>query len=120
MPEFVVESYFSSEPASVAAQVTEIALAAERPSEQGAQVRFLCAIFLLEEEICFYLFEAASAEAVREAVTRACLRFERISEAISVRARARHDAHGLAEHAGQEHLSTAEGERILADERSQP
>src|SRR5262249_35009391 len=89
MPEFVVESYFSSEPASVAPRVDEIALAAERLSEGGVQVRFSCAAFLLEEEICFYLFQSPSADAVHEAVTRARLRFERITEAVCVRPRAR-------------------------------
>jgi hypothetical protein len=58
------------------------------------QVRLLCATFLLEEEICFYLYESASIDAVREAVTRARLRFERITEAVSVRPRARHGSRG--------------------------
>ena len=93
MSEFVVESYFSCDPLSVAPRVDEIALAAERTSEEGVPVRLLCATFLLEEEISFYLYESASAEAVREAVTRACLHFERITEAVSVRPRDRHGAH---------------------------
>ena len=87
MSEFVVESYFSCEPASVAPRVDEIALVAERMSEDGLQVRLLWATVLLEEEICFYLYESASADAVREAVTRAHLRFERITEAVFLRPR---------------------------------
>jgi len=94
MSEFVVESYFSGEPASVAPRIDELALVAERMSEDGVQVRLLCATFLLEEEICFYLYESASAEAVREAVTRAHLRFERITEAVSLGPRTRHGAEG--------------------------
>jgi hypothetical protein len=87
---FAVESYFPCEPASVAPRVDEVALAAERMSEDGVQVRLLCATFLLEEEICFYLYESASADAVREAASRARLRFERITEAVSLRPRDRH------------------------------
>jgi hypothetical protein len=84
--EFVVESYFPREPARVVApRIDEIALAAARMSEEGVQVRLLCATYLLEEEICFYLYESPSADAVREAVSRARLRFERITEAVSVR-----------------------------------
>ena len=98
MPEFAVESYFASEPASVARRVDEIALAAERLSDDGMQVRLCCAALLLEEEICLYLFESASAEAVRETLTRAHLRFERITEAVSVRPRSRHRS--------EEHTST--------------
>ena len=60
-------------------------LVAERMSENGMQARLLWATFLLEEEICFYVFESASVDAVREAVTRVRLPFERISEAVSVR-----------------------------------
>src|SRR5262245_14142255 len=75
MSEFVVESYSWCEPASVAPRVEEIARVAERLTEDGMQVRLLCAAFLLEEKICFYVFESSSAEAVREAATRAGLSF---------------------------------------------
>jgi len=95
--EFVVESYFPREPARIVApRVDEIALAAERVSEDGAQVRLLCATFLLEEELCFYLYESPSADAVREAAARARLRFERITEAVPptpARSRGRGDRH---------------------------
>src|SRR5262249_31956369 len=90
MSEFVVESYVSYEPANVAPRIDELALAAERLSEEGAQVRLVCATFLLEEEICLYLYESASAQAVREAMTRADLHYERITEAVSLSPRARH------------------------------
>jgi hypothetical protein len=107
MSEFVVESYAPSEPASDAPRIDELAQVAEQLSEQGMQVRFLYATFLLEEEICFYVFESASAEAVHEAVTRACLRFERITRAVSLRPRARHGS--------EPHPSTEGGIECLAE-----
>ena len=39
--------------------------------------------FVPEDETCFVLCEAASAEAVRETVRRAALTFERIAEAVA-------------------------------------
>jgi len=107
MSEFVVESYSWCEPASVAPRVEEIARVAERLTEDGMQVRLLCAAFLLEEKICFYVFESSSAEAVREAATRAGLSFERITEAVSLRPRARHEAEG--------HTSTTRREEMQRD-----
>jgi hypothetical protein len=46
-------------------------------------MRYLSSIFLREDETCFYLFEAASADDVAEAARRATLRFERVAEAVS-------------------------------------
>ena len=48
------------------------------------RVRLLHAIYVSEDETCFYLFHAPSIEAVREAAARAGLRVEHISEAISI------------------------------------
>jgi hypothetical protein len=81
--EFLVETYASYETASVAASVEGVSLAADRVSETGAPVRLQRAICLPEDDTCFYLFEASSADAVREAMTRAGLRFDRITEAVS-------------------------------------
>jgi hypothetical protein len=87
MSEFVVETYAPRDTAnSVAARVDDVALAADQVSDERAQVRFLRAIFVPEDETCFYLYRSSSADAVREAVTRARLRFERITEAVSIRA----------------------------------
>jgi hypothetical protein len=87
MSEFVVETYAPCETTSlVASRLDEVALAAEQVSEAGAaEVRLLQAILVPEEETCFYLYESSSADDVREALTRARLRFERISEAVSIR-----------------------------------
>jgi len=48
------------------------------------QIRFLCAIFVPEDETSFYLYQSPSADAVRDAATRARLRFERITQAVSI------------------------------------
>lgn len=49
-------------------------------SRQGTPVRFVRSIFVPEDETCFHLYEAASAESVREAARRAALPFERVTE----------------------------------------
>jgi hypothetical protein len=88
--EFVVETYVSREMTGfLACRVSDVASAAERVSQEGPQVRLLRAIFLPEEETCFYLFETASADAVGEAAARARLRFARITEAVSITPRPR-------------------------------
>ena len=89
MSEYVVESYFSGDPANVTPHVDELALTARRLREQGAQVWLVSATFLLDEEICFYLYEAASTDAVHAAATGAHLRFERITRVVSLRPRDR-------------------------------
>jgi len=85
MAEFLIETYASRETANaVATQVQEITRAAEQVSEQGTEVRFLLAIFVPEEESCFYLYQSPSADAVREAATRARLPSHSITKAISI------------------------------------
>lgn len=81
MSEFLVEIYSSR--ASVAAHVEDVSRAAEQTAAAGEDVRFIRAIFVPEEETCFCLYQSPSADAVREVVTRAGLRFARISEAVS-------------------------------------
>jgi hypothetical protein len=56
---------------------------AEELTREGTPVEFLRAIFVPEDETCFYLYEAASADAVRVAAERAVLPFERIAEAVA-------------------------------------
>ena len=68
-----------------ARRCADIALAAGQASQHGAPVRFLDAILVADEEICFWLYQAPSAGAVRAAMTRALLRPERITPAVPVR-----------------------------------
>ena len=80
MFEFLVETYA---PDVAALRAEDAALAAEQVRQEGAQIRFLRAIFVPEDEISFYLFQASSADAVRLAMTRAGVRPDRITKAVS-------------------------------------
>jgi len=86
MLEFLVETFVESEATNlVATRVDDAALAAEQVRAAGVEVRLLQVIFVPADEICFYLCQSPSADAVREALLRASLRVERISEAASIR-----------------------------------
>lgn len=83
MAEFLLELYVPrTETATVAARAESARLAAEELAQQGSTVRYVRSIFVPEDETCFLLYEADSADAVREAAQRAALPFERVSEAI--------------------------------------
>jgi len=56
--------------------------AAEEVSRDGPSVRFLRAIFVPEDETCFFLYEGPNAGAVVEAGRRAALRFRSVVEAL--------------------------------------
>jgi hypothetical protein len=79
--EFLVELYVSRAHATVVEHGAERArLAAEQLIGEGTEVRLLRSIFVPEDETCFLLYEADSADAVREAALRADLPFDRIAE----------------------------------------
>jgi hypothetical protein len=85
MVEFLVETYATYEtPSAAARHVEAVSRAAAQMTETGAQVRLQRAIFLPEDDIAFYLFQAPSAAAARDAMTRAGLRPDRITEALSI------------------------------------
>jgi hypothetical protein len=80
--EFVLELYISrSDPDAVESEAERIRFAAEELSREGTPVRFLRSIFVPDDETCFHLFQAASAEAVLEAAHRASLTYDRIARA---------------------------------------
>lgn len=84
MTTFLLELYVSrTDGAGVERGAEQARLAAEVLSREGTPVRYLRSIFVPEDETCFYLYEAASAEIVREAARRASLRFERVAEALT-------------------------------------
>ena len=85
MPEFLAETYTPRDAPGSAPHAAEAAVAAEQVSQPGAPVRFLGAILVPEEETCFWLYQAPSADAVREAMTRARLRPEQITPAVPIR-----------------------------------
>lgn len=82
MAEFLVELYVSRADASAVERGAEAGrLAAEELTREGTPVRYLRSIFVPEDETCFFLYEAGSADAVREVAERAHLQFERVAEA---------------------------------------
>ena len=56
-----------------------VRLAAEEQTRQGNPMRFLRTIFVPDDETCFLLIEASSAEAVRDAADIAALPYERVT-----------------------------------------
>ena len=82
MAEYLVELYVSRDDrAAVESGAERARAAAENLSDENVPVRYVRAIFVPEDETCFFLYEAGSAEAVREAARRAGLGDERIAEA---------------------------------------
>jgi hypothetical protein len=82
MTEFLVELYVSrTDEAAVERGAARSRLAAEELTREGTPVRYLRSIFVPEEETCFLLYEAASADAVLETARRAELPLARVSEA---------------------------------------
>ena len=85
MPEFLAETYVPRDaPAPAVPRPGDIAQGADQASQPGAPVRFLGAVLVPHEETCFWLYQAPSADAVRAAMTRARLRPERITPAVSI------------------------------------
>jgi Nickel responsive protein SCO4226-like len=81
--EFLVESYVPrADQAGAELGAARAREAADRLAREGVPIRFLRSIFVPEDETCFYLYEAASVEDVREAANRAALSFERVAKAI--------------------------------------
>ena len=81
MREFLVELYAArADRDAVSCDAHQVRLAAEALTRGGTPVRLLRSIFVPEDETCFLLYEATTAEAVREAASRACLPFERVAE----------------------------------------
>jgi len=79
MAEFLVELYVSGAGADGADHETRRArCAAAALTAEGRPVRLVRSIFVPEDETCFLLVEAETAEAVHEAANRAAVPFERV------------------------------------------
>ena len=86
MVEFLVEIYASrTDAAAVERSAIRAQRAAEELTREGTPVRYLRSIFVPEDETCFLLYEARSAEAVRDALRRASLPAGRVGEAVGSR-----------------------------------
>ena len=82
MPRYLVELYLSrTGSAGLEAATGRARAAAEELKREGTPVSYLRSILVPEDETCFYLYEAASVEAVRELAKRAALPFARVTEA---------------------------------------
>ena len=79
MTEFLAELYVPRTDPAAAARCAELAgRAAQALTREGTHVRYLRSIFVREDETCFLLLEAASADHVRAAMQRAALRCDHV------------------------------------------
>ncbi len=93
MPTYLVEAYMPRSHAQEARAAGRRArAAAEELSREGVSIQYLRTTFMPDDETCFHLFEAASAEAVEEASTRAELGRARVVPAIDASRSARRRA----------------------------
>jgi uncharacterized protein DUF4242 len=87
MPTYCLELYL---PRASAARLEEAAgqarLAAEVLMTDGVPINYVRTTYLAEDETCFHLFEADSAEDVAEAARRAALPSGRVTRAIEAAA----------------------------------
>ena len=85
MPRYLAELYLSK---ASSTSLREAAVRARDTAEEmtleGSPIRYLRAIFLGDEEVCFHLFEAPSPDLVREASRRAAIPLERVTEALDI------------------------------------
>ena len=83
MIEFLVEFYLSrTDAAALGRSMRRARLAAEEQTRQGRPVRYLRSMYVPDDETCFVLYEAESAEAARRAAALAAIAFEQVSEVI--------------------------------------
>jgi hypothetical protein len=78
---YIVEAYATSQTASLGNHDVRLRSAAEEMAAQGTTIRYLNTLFIPEEEICFFVFEASTPEDVAEASRRAQIDYERIVQA---------------------------------------
>ena len=82
---FIVERYLPAvRHRELAAAVDRDQRAAEGMTAAGVPVRHLSTILVPSDESCFSLFDAPSADALRQAQERAGIDFERIVEAVQL------------------------------------
>jgi hypothetical protein len=81
MTEFLLELYVAkTNCAGIAVQANRLRRAAAELTAEGRPVQIVRSIFVPDDETCFVLVEAATAESVRDAARRAALPFERVVE----------------------------------------
>ena len=86
MPEFLIELYVSvDDNAAVERSARNARLAAKDLTREGRSVQYVRSIFVPEDETCFFLYEASTADDVAEAARRASLPFDRVALAVAER-----------------------------------
>lgn len=87
MPEFLVELYVSrhDEIGTIADRARR---AADDLAREGVELRYVRALFVPEDETCFFLYEARAIEDVGAAARRAEIPFDRITEVVVAAAEA--------------------------------
>jgi len=84
MAEYLVELYQPRLGADAISDAVErVREAARTLTAEGTPVRYVRTVFVPQDEVCFYVYEAESAEAAGEASRRAGLTIERVLEAVS-------------------------------------
>jgi hypothetical protein len=81
MASFLVETYMPSASGLNDVEV-RLARAANELSVEGSNVRLVRSIYVAEDEICFHLFDATSADAVKKASAQALVHPQRVVETI--------------------------------------
>lgn len=80
---YIVEAYVpTGRTASLGNHDVRLRTAAAEMAAEGTAIRHLNTLFIPEEEICFYVFEASSPEDVAEVSRRAEIGYERIVRAL--------------------------------------
>jgi hypothetical protein len=83
--EYLVELYlYRDGPDEMLRAATQARDGAERAREEGISVRYLGSLFIPSDETCFHVFDADSLLAVRDAIERGSIRFERIMAAVQL------------------------------------
>jgi Nickel responsive protein SCO4226-like len=83
MPTYLLEAYMPRSQAEEArAAGRRACVAAHELSRRGVPIRYIRTTFLPDDETCFHLFEATSAEVVEQAARRAELGRARVVTAI--------------------------------------
>ena len=84
MPQFLAELYMSrTDGREAAGQMERARQAASELGRDGIAVELVRSIYVPDEELCFFLYEAQNEAAVRSALLHAGLPAERISEAVA-------------------------------------
>jgi uncharacterized protein DUF4242 len=82
MPVFLAETY-AADPDLAAAESARALAAATALASEGIQVSILRSIYVPEDEMSFWLIDAPSPQAVREAGRRAQVGFDRVTRTLT-------------------------------------